>query len=113
MSCRPYQALIRERDVLLRRINPDGQSTGAANCPETADALNDFLRSGRERPVRAASSTAIYRYPSLNWRVATLPAIGGQLANCSHVVVRGMRTNPPAGVSSEHYFGLFMVNDRV
>jgi len=113
MSCEPYRRLLRERDAVYNAINP-ASGANAANCPETADALNDFLRTGTPRRVRTASASAIFTFPrGMRWRNATLSRIAGRLRNCSHVVVRGMRRNPPPDMTPEHYFILFKVDDHV
>lgn len=113
MSCEPYRRLLRERDAVYSAINPTG-SLHAANCPETADALNDFLRTGTLRQVRTSSASAVFSFPHrIRWRVGTLARIARRLRNCSHVVVRGMRRNPPPEVTPDHYFILFKVDDHV
>jgi hypothetical protein len=105
--------MVSERMSLLQQINPNAHPEDA-NCPETADAVNDFFNSGQVRPVRTASATARFVFPpGLRWTPATLNNLGGGLSNCSHVVVRGRRNPAVQGVTPEHYFVVFKVDNVI
>jgi hypothetical protein len=110
--CAPYRQMASQGTALLQRINPNGNPQDA-NCPETADAVNDFLNSGQVRQVRTASGTATFNFPrGLTWRqVPNLATFAAGMANCSHVVVRGVRNPAVQTVTPEHYFVLFRVDN--
>lgn len=105
MSCEPYEQLLRERASLLRRLSPHGPR--GLHCPEAADAVNDFLRTGDITPVLASGSTEYLMSNRLlrSWRSITFPLIIARLTrNCRHVVVRGVRDPVSDGLSAHHYF---------
>jgi hypothetical protein len=60
MSCDDYRPLLREQTSLLRQINPNAHPQDA-ECPETADAVHDFLnldsRNTLQVPVQTASAS--------------------------------------------------------
>src|SRR5215475_5106553 len=102
--CAPYRQMVSQRTALLQRINPNGNPQDA-NCPETADAVNDFFTTGQVRQVRTASGTATFNFPrGLSWRpVPNLATYAAGMRNCSHVVVRGLRNPAVQTATSEHY----------
>lgn len=111
--CAPYRQMVRQGEALLQHINPHAQPEDA-NCPETADAVNDFFNSARVRTVRTASPTADFNFTSdLGWTNVRLNDLVGRLADCTHVVVRGIRNPPVQGVTPEHYFVVFKVDNVV
>jgi len=115
MSCANYRRLVSQGITLLSQINPNAHPQDA-NCPETADAVNDFLNSsaGLVRQVRTASATAVFNFPrGLQWRYVDINQVAIGLRNCSHVVVRGIRTTSAQGVTPEHYFVVLKVDNFV
>ena len=110
--CDRYRQLVRQGDALLHRINPSANQADA-NCPETADAVNDFLNSGQIRRVRTASGSASYQFPQhTRWTNINLIRTANGLRNCSHIVVRGLRA-AGATATAEHYFVVFRVDNVV
>lgn len=114
-NCSFYQRLVTERQGLLSQINPNNHPENA-NCPETADAVNDFLNTGRIRQVRTASSTASFVFPPgvTFIRTSNIHQTATNLPNCSHVVVKGIRGRGRAQTTAlEHYFVIFKCNHVV
>lgn len=108
----PFDELLNNPQGVLSRLNPTAGGD-PTNCPATADALQNFLRTGQVTPVSDDMSVD-YRITA-NWRNATLPFLRQHVlqgGHGTHVVVRGRR---PAGsqFAEDHYFVLVNIHHRV
>lgn len=110
MSCDHYRRLVNEREQLLRQICPVEPTPAALHCPAAADRLSDFLTSGSYVPVQADGMSEFRIPSSVSYDPRRFAAIGRGIADCSHVVVRAVRSDAQMerdGNSRHHYCVLF------
>ena len=108
--CEAYRRLVRTPTAIFREINPN-RTNNPAICPETADALSDFLNENEVRTIRTRSNSALFYISSRGrWRPVAYRRIGRGLANCSHQVVESTRHGDER--YPNHYFIVFRVDNR-
>lgn len=98
-----YDQLLDEGTDLLWEINPISAHQGMAHCPETADAVHDFLNDG-DRTAINTSATATYPMTG-SFQTRTLSQITTSLhSHGRHRVVRGVRSATHPTLTRHHYF---------
>jgi len=103
--CEPYRRLVADPQAVFSLLSPSSHS-GGANCPETADAMHDFLDGDEGRRVRSDSGIASFRFSrrtSWSRRISNLEAAARRLRDCTHIVVRGHR-GAGTQYTPEHFF---------
>ncbi|WP_393932229.1 hypothetical protein [Yoonia sp. R2-816] len=109
--CEAYRRLVRTPMAIFREINPN-RTNNPAICPETADALGDFLNSDDVRPIRTRSNSATFHISARGrWQPVSYGRIGHGLANCSHDVIESTRHGDQR--YPNHYFIVFRVDNRI
>jgi len=103
-----YDDLLAGGTTLLQRLSPPMAGQGD-HCPEAADVVHDFLNNGSVTPVPTSGSTEflIRNRVLRGFRRVTLPQLRRMVPrHGTHVVVRGVRSHPPSGLTPHHYFVL-------
>lgn len=108
----PFDQLLNNTQTIMTELNPT-PGGDPYNCPATADALQNFLRTGQITPVLDDFSID-YRITA-QWRNARLSFIRQHVlqgGHGTHVVVRGHRP-AHSQYSPDHYFVLVNIHNRV
>lgn len=108
----PFDKLLDNPQGILSGLNPTAGGD-PTNCPATADALENFLRTGQLTTV-SDEMVSDFRITA-NWRNASLPFLRQHVlqgGHGTHVVVRGRRP-PGSQFTEDHYFVLVNIRHRV
>jgi hypothetical protein len=108
----PFDELLNDPQGVLSRLNPTAGGD-PLNCPATADALENFLRTGQLTTV-SDELVADFRITA-SWRNATMPFLRHlvlQGGHGTHIVVRGRRP-PGSQFTEDHYFVLVNIHGKV
>lgn len=105
-----YDRILENPTEFFTSINP---TTNIANCPETADAVHDYLVTGRQRQVRGDLFSRFVFGRRTRFHQASLARLLSLVrSHGTHTVVRmstGSRSNP----QNTHYFILANIRGRV
>lgn len=108
----PFDDLLNDPRGVLSRLNPTpgGDPT---NCPATADALENYLRTGQSTAV--SDDMSLDFRITADWRNARLNFLRQHVlqgGHGTHVVIRGRRP-PDSRFTEDHYFVLVNIRSRV
>ena len=105
-----YDEILANPSAFFNAVNP---TSNVANCPETADAVHDYLATGQRRQVRGDlfsrfrfSQRTRFHSASLARLLSLVPRHG------THVVVR-MSTGSRSQPQNTHYFILANIRRRI
>ena len=116
MGCENYSRLVREYETIMSEITSGVSRGSAVHCPATADAVNDFLRTGDVHRVTADGLTEFRHPDTVRFNTRPLAEIAHGIENCQHRVVRAVRTAEQmsqGGLTQHHYFVLFRYNSEL
>jgi hypothetical protein len=107
----PYDDILADPRSVLYTLN-SSIFTDVPNCPDTADAVDDFLRTGQRVEADVAHSRFRIQahFRNATWGQITQSLL--QLGHGHHYVIRGTRP-PGSPLTSTHYFVVANIQSQV